>query len=121
MAYPPDGLIVSLKASDGLSGASVTGPRSQVIPPAVVVRPDEPWRGPATYCDDLQHYVAVAVARAASPEEAMPILYDLTSGIIASLPEGWKFESVGAPIIDETTGVALLAAPVRLSYANGAA
>jgi hypothetical protein len=118
---PSDALIVALRASDGLSEASVHGPRSQVVPPAVVIRPDEPWREPDRFCDDNQRYVAVAVARGASPEEAMTTLYDLTSAIIAGLPADWKFESVGAPVIDETTGVTLLAAPVRLSYANGAA
>ena len=121
MPIPSDALIVALRASGGLTGASVHGPRSQVVPPAVVIRPDEPWREPDRFCDDLQRYVAVAVARAASPEEAMAILYDLTSGIISSLPEGWEFVSVGAPVIDESTGVTLLAAPVRLSYRNGAA
>lgn len=96
------------------------GPKSQIVPPAIVVRPDEPWREPDRFCDDLQRYVAVAVAKAATPEDAMGILYDLTSGIIAALPVGWEFVSVGPPIIDETTGTAFLAAPVRLSYRNGA-
>lgn len=121
MAIPSDDLIVALRASDGLSEASVHGPKSQVVPPAVVIRPDEPWREPDSYCDDVQRYVAVAVAKGASPEEAMPTLYDLTSAVIAALPSDWEFVSVGAPVLDESTGVTLIAAPVRLRYRNGAA
>lgn len=118
MSTPIDGLIEALGASEGLSGASVHGVRSQVSPPAVVIRPDEPWREPDRYCADLQHYLAVAVVTASGAEDGVSTLYALTSAIIGSLPEGWDFDSIGAPIIDESTGTAFLAAPVRLNYRN---
>lgn len=121
MSIPSDDLIVALRAAQGLSEASVHGPRSQVVPPAVVIRPDEPWREPDRFCDDNQRYVAVAVAAGASPEEGMSTLYDLTSAVIAALPTDWDFVSVGAPVLDESTGVTLIAAPVRLRFRNGAA
>lgn len=121
MSNPATDLIAALRGSDDLSGASVHGPRSQVVPPAVVIRPDEPWREPDRFCDDNQRYVAVAVARGAEPEEAMSLLYDLTSQVIAALPTDWEFVSVGVPVLDESTGVTLIAAPVRLRYRNGAA
>lgn len=120
MSTPNADLISALVGSDGLSGVSVHGVRSQVSPPAVVVRPDEPWREPDRFCADLQHYVAVATVQAASAEEGVDRLTEITTAIIDSLPEGWDFDSVGSPIIDESTGTSFLVAPVRLSYRNGA-
>lgn len=121
MPTPNDDLIEALRASGALSGASVHGVRSTVVAPAVVVRPDEPWQEPSTFCDTLQHYVAVAVVQAAGAEGGVNTLYTLTRAIIDALPSTWEFVSVGAPIIDESTGTAFLAAPVRLNYKGAAA
>ena len=92
------------------------GVRGQVSPPAIVVRPDEPWIEPDTYCVYLQHYLAIIVVTASSPEDGVDKLYDTALKIIDALPVSWEFVSVGSPIIDESTGTAFLAAPVRLNY-----
>lgn len=116
MPTPNGSLIAALRASDALSGVSVHGVRSQVSPPAIVVRPDEPWLEPDTYCILLQHYIAVAVVTASGAEDGVDSLYETVQGIIDALPDTWEFVSVGAPIIDESTGTAFIAAPVRLNY-----
>lgn len=116
MSTPNDDLIEALKASDGLSAVSVTGVIPHPLPPAVVVRPFDPWAEPSGYCPRLEHYVAIAVVTASSTEDGVNELYVMTRAIIDALPETWEFVSVGAPIIDESTGVAFLAAPVRVDY-----
>lgn len=120
MPTPLSDLIEALRASDGLSGANVHGVRSQVVAPAVVVRPNEPWMEPDTFCNMLQRYVAVATVQAASAEEGVVKLLAMVSAVVDNLPSGWDWESVGAPIIDETTGTAFLVAPVRLTYKGAA-
>jgi hypothetical protein len=94
----------------------VHGVRSQVAPDAIVVRPDEPWLEPDTYCVYLQHYIAVIVVSASTPDDGVERLYDIALKILDALPDTWEFVTVGAPIIDESTGTAFLAAPVRLNY-----
>lgn len=116
MSTPNDDLIAALKAADDLSAASVHGVRSQVVPPAVVVRPFDPWFEPSTFCDALQRYVAVCVVQAAAAEDGVNTLYNLAWAVVNALPANFEFVSVGAPIIDESTGVAFLAAPVRVDY-----
>lgn len=119
MSTPVDELIAALDGSPGLVGVSVSGVLGQPVPPAVVIRPDEPWRVPDRFCDDLQRYVAVVVVQAASGADGVDKLYELSSAIIATLPEAFGFVSVGSPIIDESTGSAFLVAPVRVEYRNG--
>lgn len=94
-------------------------PPQQIITPAVVIRPDDPWITPSgggfTYW--VERYVAICVVSSSDPESAIGALYDLVSAVVDSTEaEGWAFESVAAPVIDETTGSPLLAAAVRLSY-----
>lgn len=94
---------------------------SQIVPPALVLRPDSPWSTPrddGTYCFDHQRYVAVAVASAASPLDAMRKLYAIWQAVISHLPNGWRFDTVDGLVLDESTGTALLATQIHLSYFN---
>ncbi len=116
MSTPNDDLIGALRASGDLSGVSVTGVVPVPLPPAIVVRPFDPWAEPDTYCERIEHYVAIAVVTASSAEDGVNKLYAMTRAIVDALPETWEFVSVGAPIIDESTGAAFLAAPVRIDY-----
>lgn len=104
------------------SGTNIySAPANQLVAPALVIRPDEPWitpRDEATFCFDHQHYVAVAVAVAATPSSAMGILYGIAQAVIQGLPEGWRFDTLGGLVLDDSTGTAFLAAPIRLSYFN---
>jgi hypothetical protein len=71
---------------------------------------------PGGFCPVIEHYAAIAVVTASSAEDGVNSLYAMTRAIIDALPETWEFVSVGAPIIDESTGVAFLAAPVLVDY-----
>ena len=116
MASPIGGLITALKILDGLTDANIHGMRSQIVPPAVVIRPDEAWMEPDRYCDSLDRYVAVATVSASTADEGVEKLHTMVVAIRDNLPDGWDWSSVGSPIIDETTGTAFLVAPVRLTF-----
>jgi hypothetical protein len=122
---PSEGLSASLIEADGLpDGVSFySGPTNQVVPPAIVIRPDEPWitQDPSTFCHDTQNYVAVLVVSASSPVDGIGTIYEMALAVVAALPEGWSWSTVGIPVIDESTGTAFLAAPLRLQYRNEAA
>ena len=118
-ASPLDDLAAKLADVDLPAGMSIiTGPAAQLKPPAVVLRPDNPWLVPSSYCADEQRYVAIPVVSASTPADGVRKIYAAVKAIKNALTESWSWESVSAPIIDETTGVPLLAASVRLKYQN---
>jgi hypothetical protein len=90
----------------------------KLVPPALVIRPDEPWREPDRFCADLQHYVAVAVVTASTPQDGTDKLYVIHSALIENLPNGWGFVSVSGIVTDESTSTPLLASALRLTYRN---
>lgn len=94
----------------------ITGPAPQLKPPAIVLRPDNPWLVPKGYCQDEQRYVAIPVVTASTPADGVRKIYLAVLAIKNALTDAWSWESVSAPLIDETTGVPLLAASVRLKY-----
>jgi len=121
VSIPSEGLATALGASEGLpEGVSIyPGPAPQIVPPAIVIRPAEPWIEPSTFCKGLERYHAIAVVSASTPRDGIDELYTIIQGIKAALPDTWDWETVGQPVIDESTGTAFLAAPVRLLYRNG--
>ncbi len=125
MSTPSEDLSALLVASESLPvGVSVYGgPTNQIVPPAIVIRPDEPWIEPDAFCRDLQRYVAIVVVSAASPEDGTNKMYAIAQGVVDAVNEAgeatpWEWVSTGAPIIDESTGTAFLASSVRLKYRN---
>jgi len=121
VSIPSEDLASALEASGALSdGVSIyTGPAPKIVPPAIVIRPAEPWIEQDTYCKGLERYHAIAVVSASTPRDGVDELYTIVQGIKAALPDTWDWETVGQPVIDESTGTAFLAAPVRLLYRNG--
>lgn len=124
MSIPTAALAELLDASEAIPDAVsiYPGPAAQLVTPAIVLRPDEPWiEDGDRFCAYLEHYVAIAVVSAASPEDGVASLYAIIHGIFTAIDEsqsGWSWVTAGLPIIDETTGTAFLAAPVRLNYRN---
>jgi len=125
VSIPSEALATALEASGALSdGISIyPGPAPQIVPPAIVIRPAEPWIEPSTFCDGLERYHAIAVVTAATPRDGVAELYIIIQAIRDALVgdpgSKWDWESVGQPVIDESTGTAFLAAPVRLTYREG--
>ncbi len=120
---PTDALHEYWRDASVLSDVSVipAPTSSQIIPPTVVLRPDTTWITPsdeAIFCYDHQRYVAVIVAAAASSVDAMRRAYRIAQTIITNLPAGWRFDTVDGLVLDESTGTALIATQVHLSYFN---
>lgn len=95
-------------------------PTLQIKAPALVLRPDEPWirLGPALGTLS-ENWLAVAVAPAGDPRSGMNTLHTILLEVIEALPAGWSLRDVGRPLLDESTGMPVLAAAARLSYAVG--
>ena len=116
---PLDDLAALLADVDLPEGMSViSGPAAQLKPPALVLRPDNPWLVPSAFCNDEQRYVAIPVVSASTPAAGVRKIYAAVKAIKNALTGAWSWESVSAPVIDETTGVPLLAATIRLKYLN---
>lgn len=104
----------------------LAGPRAQVVPDAIVIRPDTPWisRGdqkPVRFGahGTLERYVAVCATRVSDPGSAMDALYTMVRAVQeAASDNGWDWVDVAGIGLDETTDTPLLVASVRLTY-NG--
>lgn len=103
---------------DGVNVHSVVA--KKIVPPAVVIRPDEPWREPDAFCYDLQHYVAVIVTAPNYPDDGTAMMYAIQNALISDLPEGFDWVSMGGIVVDSTTETDLLASALRLTYRNSA-
>ena len=103
----------------------IDGPTPQLKPPAVVLRPDNPWLEPASpeanWCIDQQRYLAIPVVTASTPGDGVRVLYSVVKAIKNALAyehSPWSWESVSAPVVDESTGTAFLATSIRIKYLN---
>lgn len=120
---PTDALAEIWKDSGSFDGINILPApvSSQIVPDAIVLRPDSPWATPqddGTYCWDHQRYVAVVVASASSSADAMRRIYRIWQLVINNLPAGWRFDTVDGLVLDQSTGTAFLATQVHLSYFN---
>jgi hypothetical protein len=119
---PLDGLAEAIEGELPSGVSIIVGPAPQLKPPALVLRPDNPWLIPSQYCADEQRYVAIAVVTASTPASGVRKMYAVIKALLPLLGNtdlpGWSWESVSAPVIDETTGTPLLAASVRLKFQN---
>lgn len=116
---PGDELAVVLEAA--IPDANVyPAPAQSIKAPAIVLRPDDPWiQLGRTLGAISEGWLAIAVAPAADPVSGMDTLRSLLLATIDALPDGWQLRDTGRPIVDESTGVPMLAAAARLTYAVG--
>lgn len=104
----------------------LAGPQAQLVPDAILVRPDGPWisRGgadgrPVRFTGNLERYTAICVTRIADPGSAMEELYRMAQAVIsAGSDAGWDWIDVGPMALDETTDTPLYVASVRLTYSG---
>lgn len=100
-----------------LEGANVyPAPPSQVHPPAIVLRPSDPWVEPEGMGWDRENYMAVCVVSASDPASGLRTLYELVGSVIAATDDAFAFASVNSPVIDDSTGTPVLAATVNLIH-----
>lgn len=120
MANPLDLLGELLEPALPAGVSLIDGPTPQLKPPAVVLRPDNPWleQSELGWCIDQQRYLAIPVVTASTPGDGVRVLYSVIQAVKAALVDPWSWESVSAPVVDESTGTAFLAASIRLKYLN---
>lgn len=88
----------------------------QLDTPCIVLTPDEPWLEPNGFSIDRERYLAYAVASATDAQSAQEQLHRLVHFIRHHLPEGWTWESAGAPSQREHQGITYMAAESRLTF-----
>lgn len=100
-----------------LDGPNVyPAPPSQLVPPAIVLRPSEPWIVPEGMGWDRENYVAVCVVSASDPASGLRALYELVRTVVNATDDAFSLGSVGSPVIDESTGTPVLAATVSITH-----
>ena len=97
----------------------------QVVPDAIVIRPDGPWisRGgdgrPVRFTSNMERYSAICATRVSDPGSAMADLYLYARAVLeAASDEGWDWVEVGALALDTSTDTPLLVTSVRLTYSG---
>jgi len=119
MSTPGDELADHLESI--IPGANIyPAPANQIKPPAIVLRPDDPWIKPGPALGTLSEaWLAIAVVPAGDPRSGMDTLHTLLLDVIDGLPPAWALTDTGRPVVDESTGTPMLAAAARLRYAVG--
>lgn len=97
-----------------------SGYAEQLVAPALVIRPDDPWTVPHAFGYDEERYAVIAAVVASTPHDATVELYALVRYVIRATAgvAGVSYVSASAPIMDDSTGTPFLAASVRLTYRN---
>lgn len=119
MSTPWDALATLLQAAE--TDVNVyPAPVEDIVADAIVIRPDTPWfeQGEQTWYDQ-ERYAVVALVSASAPADGLARLHYLVHSILHTARDAsWEFESVTAPVVDESTGTPFLAATVSLVYRN---
>jgi hypothetical protein len=119
VSTPWDALAQLLTDAD--TGANIyPTPEETIVADALVVRPDQPWVGnsESTWPDE-ERYAVVALVSASTPGDGLARLHTLVHAVLdAARGASWEFDSVSAPVVDESTGTPFLAATVSLIYRN---
>lgn len=111
---PSDEIAEILELDESLGANVYRAPESQIVAPAIVFRPDEPWMVKARPI--TERYAAIAVVTASTPKDGLAELHRLVHRVLVAVSsaEGWGWYEVGTVILDESTGSPFLACRVRL-------
>lgn len=88
-----------------------------VTPPAVVLRPDEPWLEPGGYGWDDENFVALCVVGAANPE-ATSQLHELARQVIEVTNGPYFYKESSEPFVYQQVGIDLLAMRIRITFSG---
>jgi hypothetical protein len=119
MSTPWEALAQLLTDAD--TGANIyPTPAEEIVPEALVIRPDTPWMDTSGVAwSGEERYAVVALVTASTPSDGLKRLHELVHAIMhTARTASWEFDSVTAPVVDETTGTPFLAATVSLIYRN---
>jgi hypothetical protein len=103
--------------AERLTGLANIYPRpttKQLMLPAIVLRPDEPWIEPGGYGWDDENFMAVCVAGTGDTDAATTTLRSLAAKVMEVITDDYEFKDVSEPFVDSRTGTPLLAMRVRI-------
>lgn len=90
----------------------------QIVAPAIVIVPDDPWITSQGYQYDLEQYLAICLVEASAPADGLAKLHALVHAVREAGDEGWEIKDVSgvrnARIPDD--GTQYLGSWVRVSF-----
>jgi hypothetical protein len=91
-----------------------------IVPPAVIIVPADPWIVSTGFEYDTEAYLAICLAEAGNPSDALDRIHLMVHGIRDASGDGWEIGDVSgvrnASIPDD--GTRYLGAWVNLTYRN---
>lgn len=90
----------------------------QIVPPAIVLAPDDPWFQSDAFSYDTERYLAICLVEATAPADGLDKLHRMVHAIRESGGDGWEIGDASgvrsASIPDD--GTRYLGSWVRVSY-----
>lgn len=90
----------------------------QIVPPAIVIVPDDPWISSNGFAYDSERYLAIALVLASSAGDGVDQLHTMVHAIREAGGDGWEIQDVSgvrsASIPDD--GTRYLGSWVRVLY-----
>lgn len=121
---------IGLEVAEAITGGLVvpTGqvqvyptPTEQIVPPAIVLGPDNPWVSRSEFCTFGEHrYLAAVMVAAGDTTDGTALLFELTEAVRRSPVRcvdgqgGWT--ETNSPRLSDLGGSPHLVADVRLTY-----
>lgn len=88
MSDPWDDFAARISAPEGTNVYPAMA--EQIVPPAIVIVPDEPWLQSQGYQFDIERYLAICLVEATAPADGLSRLHSLVHAVREAGGEGWE-------------------------------
>lgn len=116
MSDPWDDFVTRLVLPESVSVYPLMA--EQIVPPALVVVPDEPWLSSDGFGHDIERYLAIALVQAGSAGDGVGMLHTIVHAVREAGGAGWEIGDVSG--VRSTTipddGTRFLGSWVRVTY-----
>jgi hypothetical protein len=115
-------ILVDLASATGVEVNVYAAPPALLAVPALVIRPDSPWRNIGTFTRAAERYAVVAVVQAGGdPGSLVDTLRELVVLVenAQDVGKAWQWTETTGIIQAAESGIDYLAATVRLTYLEG--
>lgn len=89
-----------------------------IVAPAIIIAPDEPWIESSGFEYDTEHYLAICMAEASAPQDALAKIHAMVHAVRNAGGDGWEIHEASGvrstSIPDD--GTRYLGSWVRVSY-----
>lgn len=118
MSEPWDDFAARIDAPDGTNVYPAMA--EQIVAPAIVIVPDEPWFQSDNFQYDIERYLAICLVESSSPSDGLAKLHLLVHAVREAGDEGWEIgdaSGVRSTSIPDD-GTRYLGSWVRVSFRN---